>query len=147
MITRWVLSGCLAAAALGVAGCSSDAPEYQPPPGSLIAGTAQAVVNGQNNGVTNAVNCTEAGTLTSIDTGDDSSGFTALIASEEELVVREVGIRDLGGFTGSYNQGLGGEAKVTMTGRTFVISGTADGFDTDKPSFRTSGTFEIKVAC
>ena len=26
-------------------------------------------------------------------------------------------------------------------------SGTADGFDTDSPSFRNSGTFAIKVSC
>jgi len=34
-----------------------------------------------------------------------------------------------------------------MTDRTYDISGTADGFNTDNPSFRTSGTFAIKVAC
>jgi len=51
------------------------------------------------------------------------------------------------GFTGSYNAGLGGDAEVTMTGRTYDITGTADGFDTENPSFRTSGEFSIKVAC
>ena len=42
---------------------------------------------------------------------------------------------------------LGGTAKVTMTGATYDISGTADGFKTDNPSFRTGGTFAIKVSC
>jgi hypothetical protein len=56
-------------------------------------------------------------------------------------------IRDLGGFTGSYNLDLGGEADVEMTGNTYSITGSADGFDTEKPSFRSQGTFEIKVAC
>ncbi|HEY6650180.1 MAG TPA: lipoprotein LpqH, partial [Mycobacterium sp.] len=36
---------------------------------------------------------------------------------------------------------------VSMKGRTYDITGTADGFDTANPSFRTSGTFAIKVAC
>ena len=34
-----------------------------------------------------------------------------------------------------------------MTGRTYEITGTADGFATDNPSFRTSGTFTIAVSC
>jgi hypothetical protein len=34
-----------------------------------------------------------------------------------------------------------------MTGRTYDITGTADGFDTASPSFRKSGNFAIKVAC
>jgi hypothetical protein len=34
-----------------------------------------------------------------------------------------------------------------MTGKTYTISGTADGFATDSPSFRKSGDFTIKVAC
>lgn len=70
-----------------------------------------------------------------------------MVSSADELTVEAVGIRDLGGFTGSYNAGLGGEAKVTMSGRTYEIAGTADGFATDNPSFRTSGTFGIRVSC
>jgi len=58
-----------------------------------------------------------------------------------------VTIRNLGGFTGSHHAGLGGQAKVTQTGRTYDITGTADGFQTDQPSFRASGTFTIRVAC
>lgn len=34
-----------------------------------------------------------------------------------------------------------------MTGGTYLITGTADGFKTDNPSFRAKGTFAIKVAC
>ena len=34
-----------------------------------------------------------------------------------------------------------------MTGRTYDISGTADGFETDNPSFRKPGTFSLKVSC
>lgn len=104
-------------------------------------------VNGQDLGTTESVQCSEAGPLTMIATGDDATGISALVASEDELVVKNVSVTDLGGFTGSYNAGLGGEATVTMAGRTYSIDGTAQGFETANPSFRTSGTFKIKVAC
>lgn len=137
--------------AVVLAGCSSQPPEYQPPPGALIAGTAQVTVNGQDTGTTDSVQCDSAGTLMIITTGDpddpQASGISAMVASEDELIVREVGIRNLGGFTGSYNDGLGGEASVTMTGRTYDIQGTADGFETANPSFRKTGNFQIKISC
>ncbi len=114
----------------------------------LVAGTAQTTVNGQEAGTTDAVQCTTIGPLTIIKTGDDASGVTALVSNKDQLTAESVAIRDLGGFTGSYNQGLGDDtAKVGMTGRTYDINGTADGFDTDSPSFRNSGTFAIKVSC
>jgi ipoprotein LpqH len=136
-----------AAATLVVAGCSSGMPDFRPAPGMLFTGTAQVAVNGQNAGTTEAVQCTPAGSLTTITTGDQTSGVTALVSNKDELTTEAVSINNVGGFTGSYNRGLGGQAKVTMTGRTYDITGTADGFDTANPSFRTSGTFAIKVAC
>jgi ipoprotein LpqH len=141
---RWTVA---AATLLTVAGCSSGPPDYKPAPGTLVAGTAQVTVNGQNTGTTEAVQCSPAGSLTTITTGDQTSGVSALISNKDELTVAAVNINNVGGFTGSYNAGLGGTAKVTMSGRTYDISGTADGFNTDNPSFRTSGTFAIKVAC
>ena len=136
-----------AAATLAIGGCSSGPPDYHPAPGTLVAGTAQVAVNGQNIGTTEAVQCTPAGSLTTITTGDQASGVSALISARDELTAETVAINNVGGFTGSYNAGLGGTAKVTMAGRTYDITGTADGFDTANPSFRTSGTFAIKVAC
>jgi ipoprotein LpqH len=141
---RWAVA---AAALLAVAGCSSGPPNYQPASGTLVAGTAQMTVNGQNIGTTEAVQCTPAGSLTTITTGDQASGITTLVSNKAELTAEAVDINNVGGFTGSYNAGLGGTAKVTMTGRTYDITGTADGFNTANPSFRTSGTFAIKVAC
>jgi ipoprotein LpqH len=113
----------------------------------LVAGTAQVTVNGQSIGTTEAVQCTPAGPLTTITTGDQASGVTALISNKDELAADAVSINNVGGFTGSYNMGLGEDAKVTMAGRTYDITGTADGFATANPSFRTQGTFTIKVAC
>ncbi len=105
-------------------------------------------MNGADAGTTHAVQCTTIGPLTIIRTGDEASGVTALVSNKEQLTAESVAIRDLGGFTGSYNAGLGDDtADVGMTGRTYDINGTADGFDTDSPSFRNSGTFAIKVSC
>jgi hypothetical protein len=61
--------------------------------------------------------------------------------------VQLVDINNLGGFSGSYNAGLTGTAKITLTGTTYDIAGSADGFNTDSPSFRASGTYAIKVSC
>jgi hypothetical protein len=132
---------------MAIAGCSSGPPDYKPQPGTLVAGTAQVSVNGQNAGTTEAVDCSSTGPLTTITTGDQTSGITTLVSNQEALTAQAVSINNVGGFTGSYNAGLGGTAKVTMTGRTYDITGTAEGFDTANPSFRTSGTFAIKVAC
>jgi ipoprotein LpqH len=134
------------ATAFVVAGCSSP-PPAKPQPGTLVVGTAQVSVNDADAGTTHAVQCSAAGPLTTITTGDDQSGVTALVSNEDGLTAESVSIRNVGGFTGSYNAGLGGEANVTMTGRTYAITGTADGFAIDKPSFRANGTFAIKVAC
>jgi hypothetical protein len=142
--SRWAA---IAASALAVAGCSSEPPAYEPAPGTLVAGTAQVTVNGQDAGTTEAVQCSATGPLTTITTGDQQSGVTAMVSNQDELVAESVGIRNLGGFTGSYNDGLGGTAEVTMTGRTYHITGTADGFETASPSFRTSGTFAVVVSC
>jgi hypothetical protein len=137
-----------AAAVLALAGCSSGPAPYEPGPGNLVAGTAQTTVNGHDAGTTDSVQCSTLGTLTIIKTGDDTSGVTALVSNKTELTAESVAIRDLGGFTGSYNAGLGDDtANVGMTGRTYDITGTAEGFDTDSPSFRNSGTFAIKVSC
>ena len=133
--------------AVGMAGCSSSPQQAPAQPGTLVAGTAHITVNDKDLGEFQSVRCEPAGTLTTITTGDENSGSTAVVSNSDGLTARLVSIRDLGGFTGSYNQGLGGEAKVTLTGKTYTITGNADGFNTDKPSYRAGGTFTIKVAC
>ncbi|CAN5777277.1 N/A [soil metagenome] len=129
-----------------VAGCSSP-PEPNAPPGSLVSGTAEITVNDQNLGKVDAVSCTPAGDTMTITTGDQNSGTTTLISNADKQSVKAVTIRNLGGFTGSYTEDLGGSATVTMTGGTYAITGNADGFKTDAPSYRANGTFTIKVAC
>lgn len=135
-----------AAAVLTVAGCSSP-PAPAPRAGGLLVGTAQVTVNDADAGLTDQVACSVAGPLTTITTGTGDSGITALVSTEDEPTAQAVTIHNLGGFTGSYHADLGGKADVTVTGRSFSITGTADGFAVSQPSFRTSGDFAINVAC
>ncbi|MEO3760005.1 lipoprotein LpqH [Mycobacterium sp. B14F4] len=145
MRNPWVAA---AATALMLAGCSSDPPDYSPPAGELVAGTAEVTVNGNDVGVIRAVDCTTTGPLSTITIGEDNSGVTAMVSNQDALTAEFVRINDLGGFTGSYANGLADRAaEVTMTGRTYDITGTADGFKTDSPSFRVPGTFAVRVSC
>jgi ipoprotein LpqH len=132
--------------AAGIGACSSS-PHAQPPPGALAAGTARVTINNRALPATTAVKCAQIGSLTTITAGDTAAGVRALVSNETGLSAKSVSINDLGGFTGSYMKGLDGKADVSMTGQTYIIRGTADGFDTDNPSVRTTGTFTIHVAC
>ncbi|MGV0603488.1 lipoprotein LpqH [Mycolicibacterium sp. XJ1904] len=153
MRNRWVPTCCAAAIVLTPAACSSSPADYTPPKGELVAGTAQVTVNGNDEGTTDAVQCDTTGYLTTITTGDERSGVTAMVSNQEALTVESVRINNIGGFTGSYTAGVGATsdpadiAEVSMTGRTYDISGEADGFNTDNPSFRANGTFSIQVSC
>lgn len=138
----------IAGAVAACAACSSEPKAAPLPEGVLAAGTAQITVDGRDGGTTHEVQCSSMGFQTAITTGNRTSGTTALVSRGDELTAESVGIRDLAGFTGSYNAGLGEPAaEVTMTGPTFVISGTATGFRTDAASFTADGTFTLRVSC
>lgn len=134
-------------AGVGVAGCSSEPPAEPRSAGTVPAGTAMTSIDGRDAKTDTKVLCETYGTLTTVTVGNDDSGFTAVVSSDEELALKSITIRNLDGFTGSYFDGLGDPADVTMTGRTYDISGVADGFETDSPSYRTSGEFAIKASC
>ncbi|MGZ5393343.1 MAG: lipoprotein LpqH [Mycobacterium sp.] len=139
-----LLAGVAATAML--AGCS-DPEMAAPPPGSLSAGTAEVTINGSRVDTTHSVRCTSEGAVTTIDTGDDKAGTTSAVDTSEGAAVQFVQIRELGGFTGGYWADLDPTAEVTVAGRTFVMSGTANGFKDSNPSARISQTFSIRVAC
>ncbi|WP_192726482.1 lipoprotein LpqH [Mycobacterium sp. OAS707] len=138
-----LLAGVATAAAL--AGCSGPAPA--PPTGGLSAGTAEVTVNGTKVNATHDVHCSSQGAVTTINTGDDKSGTTSAVDTSEGASVQFAQIRDLGGFTGSYWAQLDSPAKVEQAGRTFLVNGTANGFNDSNPSARISQTFSIRVAC
>ncbi len=133
---------------LGLAGCSSSpSPAPAPSAGALPSGTAKVAVNDNDVGTTHMVACQTLGSLTTITIGNPTAGITALVDNASTLTARSVTVNNLGGFTGSYWQDLQGSAQVGMVDQTYAFDGTASGFDTDKPSAITTGTFRIKVAC
>ncbi len=100
-----------------------------------------------NRFIAGAVSCSTTGALTTINNRDENAGTTSSIDSSDGLAVQFAQITNLGGFTGSYWADLGPSAKAELTGQTYVLSGSATGFDTDKPSFRSTRDFSIRVAC
>lgn len=131
----------------GAVGCSSGTEAIDPDPGQLSPGTAQITINGKAAGTSEAVQCLPSKHLTMITIGDESPVAVAMISNADGLAVESVKILDLTGFNGSYNDGLGGEARVTITGSTYQISGVAGGFNKRNPSRPTTEEFTIEVAC
>jgi len=115
--------------------------------GILPPGTAQVTINDHALPETHAVKCVPMGSLTAVTTGDSAVGTNAFVSNESALTAKSVNISNLGGFTGSFADGLQGAAGVTLQGYTYTIRGRAEGFDTDNASLRAVGTFTIKVAC
>jgi lipoprotein LpqH len=139
-----VAAGIVSAVVLG--GCSSPQPAALPP-GSLPPGTAEVRINGTDAGTSHSVRCQTIGAVTAITTGDDSSGSASAIDSSEEPTVQFVKVRNLGGFTGSYWADLDPAGEVRATSNTFVLTGSANGFNESNPSARVSSTYSIRVAC
>ena len=147
MQIRWIVLMAAVPVAACIAGCSSSSPPAAPQSGTIPTGTAEITVNGQKLPPSQLVDCTFIQSMTTITTGDDAAGATVVVDNGGGLDAKSVDLRNLGGFTGSYLQSLGHDATVSMTGRTFTIAGTADGFDADNPSKRMARTFSIKASC
>jgi ipoprotein LpqH len=141
----------IAAAALvigGGAACSSGNPSAAQDPGTLPPGTAQLAIDGKDLPPTRAVECAPPEQyLTTITTGNDASGVTVMVSNAGKLAVEFVRIRNVDGFTGDYDRGLGGgDATVGMTETTYHIAGAAFGYGTKSPE-PTTQPFTIKVSC
>jgi ipoprotein LpqH len=139
--------GIAAALAMGGAvGCSSG-PAASTGPGVLAPGTAVLTVDGKDVGKTYDVRCQVIDWMTRIHTGLDSSGLSAMVSNANRLNAEFVRLDNLGGFTGSYERKLQGEATVTMTGPTYHISGAALGFNKATPTKLKAETFSVNVSC
>jgi lipoprotein LpqH len=133
---------------LGLAGCSSSPAAAPAPRSAVCSGTAKVAVNDTDVGTIHQVACQPIGSLTIITIGNPATaGITVLVDNASTMTARSVTIDNLGGFSGSYWQDLQGKAQVTIVGQTYAFDGTASGFDSDKPSAITTGSFRIKVAC
>ncbi len=128
-----------------IAGCADKA--ATPQPGVLPPGTALLSIDGKDVGKTYSVRCQTIDWMTRIHTGIDTSGANAMVSNAGKLEAAFVRLHDLDGFTGSYEHELQGEAKVTMTGATYHITGAALGFNKSEPTRMKAETFTIKVSC
>ncbi len=83
-----------------------------------------------------------------IDIGGDFAGAKVIIDEGAQPATAEsVHIQNLGGFSGMYSRGDGGNADMSMSGDKFTISGTANGYQADKPSEPATARFKIVVTC
>jgi ipoprotein LpqH len=127
--------------------CSDGEPAVALPRGAVPPGTAQVKLGDSATGTSDAVVCTPVASSTIIKTGDNAAGTTSTVTNADTLAVASVDIRNIAGFTGSQWSGVQGDAKVHMTGQTYVITGTARGFTEDNPSATADQPFAITVSC
>lgn len=133
----------VAAAALAVAGLGACSPKPQ----TQLSSTASVTVNG-NDAKINVVKCNQLEWYRTIDIGGDFAGAKVIIDQRAEpLTAQSVRIQNLGGFTGMYSKDDGGNADMSLSGEKFTITGTANGFKTDKPNEPASASFKIIANC
>lgn len=133
---------------IGGVGCSSGAgPAAARHSGGLSSGSAQLAIAGKDAGLIDTVHCAPTKDTTAITVGAEPPVAEATIASRGGLILEWVRFRDVNGFTGSYNDGLGDKARVVLNGSTYRIAGTASGFNMRDPSRPTTTEFEMEVSC
>lgn len=132
---------------LALAGCSSSSHLAHSPATALGSGSAQVSIGDGGATTSNAVNCVTLGSTTRISIGNPTAGVSLVVDDARNLVAREVTINNLGGFTGSYQQDLQGDAGVGMVGATYRVAGTAVGLSANGPTTMTTERFSIAVAC
>ncbi|WAC92473.1 lipoprotein LpqH [Mycobacterium sp. Aquia_213] len=140
MQNRIVVATAAVLAAAGLGGCTSRPP-------TQLSGTASVTVNG-NDANFHIVKCSQREWTRTIDIGGNFSGASLIIDEGAQPASAEsVRIRNLGGFNGMYARGDGSGAEMSMSGDKFTITGTANGFKTDKPNEAASVPFKIIATC
>ncbi|OBG60025.1 hypothetical protein A5702_05170 [Mycobacterium sp. E3339] len=116
-------------------------------PPSQIASTASVTIDGNDRNF-HIVKCGQLEWTRTIDIGGDFAGAKVVIdESGQQPAATSVHIRNLGGFSGMYSRGGDGTADTSMSGGKYTISGTANGYKTDKPGEPASAPFKIVVTC
>jgi hypothetical protein len=94
------------------------------------------------------VKCGQLEWTRTIDIGGNFAGAKVVIdEGAQPASAQSVRIQNLGGFTGMYSRGDGGNADTSMTGDKFTVSGTASGYKTDRSGEPATATFKIVVSC
>jgi ipoprotein LpqH len=83
-----------------------------------------------------------------IEIGGEVSGATVVIDQHQTPVTAtSVHIQNLSGFTGMWSPHDGSTANASLNGDTFTVSGTADGYKSDKPTEPATADFKIVASC
>jgi hypothetical protein len=129
---------------LAVAGLAACTPKPQSP----VSGSATVTVNGDDAHM-NAVRCTQMDWFRTIHIGGNFAQATVVVDQRSlPAVATSVHIQNLGGFTGQYSKGDGTDsADMSLSGDRYTITGTANGYKTDKPNEPASATFKIVATC
>lgn len=146
-MNRFIAVSGAAAVVAAMAGCSSSPKEPPQPAGSLPPGTAQVVIDGNDSGRTVDITCSQVGWSMLITVGNDKSGARAAVETDGRFVPTSVEITDIAGFTGAYWMDTVGDAKATMIGDTYKITGNAKGFTKENPNKDIMKPFELKANC
>jgi len=140
-VQKQIVAAATAAIAVAALGACSPRPQTQ------LSSTASVTVNGNDTG-SHVVKCTQLEWYRTIDIGGDFARATISIDERAQpLTATSVRIQNLGGFTGMYSKDDGGDASMSFSGDKFTITGTANGFNTDKPGESASATFKIIATC
>lgn len=135
----------IAAAAVALTVALLGACTSRPP--TQLASSASVTVNGNDRNF-HIVKCGQLEWTRMIDIGSDFAGAKVVIDEGAQPATTEsVHIQNLGGFSGMYSRGGGGNVDMSMTGDKFTLSGTANGYTTDKPTEPATATFKIVVTC
>lgn len=150
---RGLLMGVVAAAVVvaGLTGCSSGKS------GTGAGSTSGAplangvIVDGQNQNVAGSVSCQTSGDNVNIGFGDPNSasnGIGAVVTSANPPDVHAVGLGVVNGVTLGYSDAVSGQgsASVTLTGKSYKITGTAVGVDPNSQQ-QVSKPFELDLTC
>lgn len=115
--------------------------------GSQAASSASVNVDGTNTTI-RVVKCSQLDWYKTIDIGGELAGATITIdARGQQATATAVRIRNIGGFTGRYSLGGNGDANMSFSGDRYTITGTANGYKTDRPNEPASATFKITTTC
>lgn len=114
-----------------------------------LASTATVNINGTEVRP-DLVRCYQQEWYRTIALGNDDSGATAVLDQRRHPTTTiSVRFHNLGGFTGTTTAapGGGGAAETRLDGGNFIISGTANGATTAKPTEAARVDFKIKATC
>lgn len=134
----------------GLTGCSSG--KSGSGGSSSAAPLANAVVvDGQKQNVTGSVSCQTSGDNINIGFGDPNSasnGVGAVVTSASPPDVHAVGLGVVNGVTLGFSDAAAGQgdASVTLTGKSYKITGTAVGVDPNTQQ-QVSKSFELDLTC